>query len=61
MSCIDALVSKERYNCLCRCKHAVYYDGVRLHMGKRFTFKHNDIESLEKKTLERATKMGRTN
>jgi glycine C-acetyltransferase len=36
--------------------HACIIDGVRLHMGKRFTYKHNDIVSLEK-NLERATKM----
>ena len=28
--------------------HACIVDGVRLHVGKRFTFQHNDIESLEK-------------
>ena len=36
--------------------HACIIDGVRLHHGKRFTYKHNDIESLEK-NLQRATKM----
>ena len=36
--------------------HACIIDGVRLHMGKRFTYKHNDVVSLEK-NLERATKM----
>jgi glycine C-acetyltransferase len=35
--------------------HACIIDGVRLHLGKRFTYKHNDIESLEK-NLQRATK-----
>lgn len=34
----------------------VLLDGVRSYMGKRFTYKHNDIESLEK-NLQRATKM----
>ncbi|NDV42777.1 aminotransferase class I/II-fold pyridoxal phosphate-dependent enzyme [Flagellimonas sediminis] len=56
MSVIDALVSKDDiivYDVDC---HACIIDGVRLHMGKRFTFKHNDPESLEK-NLERATKM----
>jgi glycine C-acetyltransferase len=56
MSAIDALVSKDDiivYDVDC---HACIIDGVRLHMGKRFTFKHNDIESLEK-NLERATKL----
>ena len=28
--------------------HACIIDGVRLHVGKRFTFQHNDIKSLEK-------------
>ena len=36
--------------------HACIVDGVRLHLGKRFTYKHNDIASLEK-NLERATKI----
>jgi len=56
MSTIDALVSKDDiivYDVDC---HACIIDGVRLHMGKRFTFKHNDVESLEI-NLERATKM----
>ena len=34
--------------------HACIVDGVRLHLGKRFTYKHNDISSLEK-NLIRAT------
>ncbi len=56
MSVIDALVSKDDiivYDVDC---HACIIDGVRLHVGKRFTFMHNDVESLEK-NLERATKM----
>ena len=34
--------------------HACILDGVRLHMGKRFVFLHNDMESLRKQ-LEHAT------
>lgn len=56
MSTIDALVSKDDIIVYDVDSHACIIDGVRLHMGKRFTFKHNDIESLEK-NLERATKM----
>jgi glycine C-acetyltransferase len=56
MSAIDALVSKDDIIVYDVDAHACIIDGVRLHMGKRFTFKHNDIESLEK-NLERATKM----
>jgi glycine C-acetyltransferase len=36
--------------------HACIIDGVRLHAGKRFVYKHNDIESFEK-NLQRATKL----
>lgn len=34
--------------------HACILDGVRLHMGKRFVYTHNNMESLRKQ-LERAT------
>jgi glycine C-acetyltransferase len=56
MSTIDALVSKDDIIVYDVDAHACIIDGVRLHMGKRFTYKHNDVESLEK-NLERATKM----
>ena len=56
MSAIDALVTKNDIIVYDVDTHACIIDGVRLHMGKRFTFQHNDIESLEK-NLERATKM----
>ncbi|ADV50704.1 aminotransferase class I/II-fold pyridoxal phosphate-dependent enzyme [Cellulophaga sp. E16_2] len=56
MSAIDALVGKDDIIVYDVDSHACIIDGVRLHMGKRFTFKHNDIESLEK-NLERAVKM----
>ena len=55
-STIDALVAKDDIIVYDVDAHACIIDGVRLHMGKRFTYKHNDIESLEK-NLERATKM----
>lgn len=56
MSVIDALVTKNDIIVYDVDAHACIIDGVRLHMGKRFTFMHNDVESLEK-NLERATKM----
>ena len=56
MSTIDALVGKDDIIVYDVDSHACIIDGVRLHMGKRFTYKHNDIESLEK-NLERATNM----
>jgi len=56
LSTIDALVNKHDIIVYDVDSHACIIDGVRLHMGKRFTYKHNDVESLEK-NLERATKM----
>jgi glycine C-acetyltransferase len=56
MSAIDALVDRNDvivYDAEC---HACIIDGVRLHMGKRFVYLHNDMDSL-KKQLERATKL----
>ena len=56
MSTIDALVTKNDIIVYDVDSHACIIDGVRLHMGKRFTYKHNDLESMEK-NLQRATKM----
>lgn len=56
VSTIDALVAKDDIIVYDVDAHACIIDGVRLHMGKRFTYKHNNIESLEK-NLVRATKM----
>ena len=56
MSCIDALVNRRDiivYDAEC---HACIVDGIRLHMGYSYTFKHNDIEDCEKQ-MQRATKM----
>lgn len=59
VSIIDALVTKNDVIVYDVDSHACIIDGVRLHMGKRFTYQHNNIESLEK-NLERATKMAET-
>lgn len=59
VSTIDALVSKNDVIVYDVDSHACIIDGVRLHMGKRFTYKHNDIESIEK-NLERARNMAET-
>tara|TARA_A200000113_G_scaffold224678_1_gene243188 strand:+ start:763 stop:2013 length:1251 start_codon:yes stop_codon:yes gene_type:complete len=56
LSTIDSLVSKNDVIVYDTDSHACIIDGVRLHLGKRFTYKHNDIESLEK-NLIRASKM----
>ena len=56
LSTIDTLVGKNDVIVYDVDAHACIVDGVRLHIGKRFTYKHNDIESLEK-NLQRATKV----
>ncbi|GGE11387.1 aminotransferase class I/II-fold pyridoxal phosphate-dependent enzyme [Psychroflexus salis] len=56
LSTIDALVGKNDVIVYDVDAHACIIDGVRLHLGKRFTYKHNDIESIEL-NLERATKI----
>ena len=56
LSTIDALVGKNDVIVYDVDSHACIVDGVRLHIGKRFTYKHNDIISLEK-NLIRATRI----
>lgn len=56
LSTIDALVGKNDVIVYDVDAHACIIDGVRLHLGKRFTYKHNDVESIEL-NLERATKI----
>ena len=56
VSIIDSLVDRNDvivYDAEC---HACIIDGLRLHMGKRFVYKHNDIDSARKQ-LERASKL----
>ncbi|MBR47556.1 MAG: 8-amino-7-oxononanoate synthase [Flavobacteriaceae bacterium] len=60
LSTIDTLVSKNDVIVYDIDSHACIVDGVRLHLGKRFTYKHNDIESLEK-NLIRASKVANKN
>jgi glycine C-acetyltransferase len=52
-SAIEALVDRNDVIVYDSESHACMVDGVRLHQGKRFVFKHNDMESF-KKQLERA-------
>jgi glycine C-acetyltransferase len=56
VSIIDSLVDRNDVIVYDAESHACIIDGVRLHMGKRFVYQHNDIESC-KKQLERATKL----
>lgn len=51
MSTIDALVSKDDVIVYDVDAHACIIDGVRLHLGQRFTYRHNDLESIEKNLM----------
>jgi glycine C-acetyltransferase len=56
LSIIDALVDRKDVIVYDSESHACIIDGVRLHMGKRFVYPHNNMENLEKQ-LQRATKL----
>lgn len=56
VSAIDALVTRHDVIVYDAESHACILDGVRLHMGKRFVYPHNDIANLEKQ-LQRAKKL----
>jgi len=56
LSAIDALVDRRDVIVYDAESHACIIDGVRLHMGKRYMFKHNDVADL-KVQLDRATKL----
>lgn len=56
VSIIDAICGRNDVIVYDSEAHACILDGVRLHMGKRFVFPHNDITNLRKQ-LERATKL----
>lgn len=59
MSSIDAICNRRDiivYDAEC---HASIIDGLRLHQGHRYVFKHNDIEDLEKQ-LKRAEELAKT-
>ncbi|MBS3806717.1 MAG: aminotransferase class I/II-fold pyridoxal phosphate-dependent enzyme [Bacteroidales bacterium] len=60
VSIIDSLVNRNDVIVYDSESHACILDGLRLHMGKRYVFPHNDIEKLEKQ-LERATKLAEKN
>ena len=58
MSVIDSLIDRKDvivYDSEC---HACIIDALRMHIGKRFVYPHNDIESCEKQ-LKRAEKLSK--
>jgi len=60
LSTIEALVTRHDVIVYDVDSHACIVDGVRMHFGKSFTYRHNDMESLEK-NLQRATKVAEEN
>lgn len=56
VSIIDSLVNRHDVIVYDSESHACIMDGLRLHIGKRFSYAHNDIESCEKQ-IQRATKL----
>ena len=56
ISIIDSLLDRNDVAVYDSEAHACILDGLRLHIGKRFVYPHNDIESLRKQ-LERATSL----
>ena len=54
VSIIDAVCGRNDVIVYDAESHACILDGVRLHLGKRFVYQHNNMESLRKQ-LERAT------
>lgn len=56
VSAVDCLVDRHDVIVYDSESHACIMDGMRLHAGKRYVFKHNDMESFDKQ-MERATKI----
>ncbi len=56
VSIIDALADRRDIIVYDSESHACILDGLRMHMGKRFVFPHNDIANCEKQ-LQRATRL----
>jgi len=56
LSVIDAMLDRNDVVVYDSEAHACIIDGLRLHMGKRFVYPHNNIENL-RKGLERATRL----
>lgn len=56
VSAIDALIDRHDVVVYDAESHACIIDGLRLHLGKRFVYKHNNVEDCEKQLI-RATKL----
>lgn len=54
ISIIDTLLNRHDVVVYDKDCHACIYDGIRMHLGKRFPFEHNDIASFEKQLKKAA-------
>jgi glycine C-acetyltransferase len=60
ISIIDAMCNRNDVIVYDAEAHACILDGVRLHMGKRFVFQHNDMDSLRKQLGHATTLVQKT-
>jgi glycine C-acetyltransferase len=51
VSIIDSLIDRKDVVVYDSESHACIIDGLRMHMGKRFVFQHNDMENFEKQLV----------
>lgn len=61
LSIIDSLVDRHDVIVYDAESHACIIDGMRLHVGKRFVFKHNDIDDCVKQLNRAKNATGQTN
>lgn len=54
LSIVDTLLARRDVVVYDKDCHACIYDGIRMHIGKRFPFEHNDVESFEKQIKKAA-------
>ncbi len=60
LSIIDTLVDRKDVIVYDSESHACILDGLRLHMGKRFVYKHNDMDNLDKQLKHASRVVSRT-
>lgn len=56
LSIVDAMVDRRDVLVYDKDCHACIYDGIRMHIGGRFAYEHNDIESLEQQLKKASVK-----
>jgi glycine C-acetyltransferase len=61
MSIVDAMIDRRDVIVYDKDCHASIMDGIRLHLGERFAFEHNDAESAERQLRKATVAAERTN